>query len=80
MREAVWANAAHQGRGLYQHKGRKKSRTQVMRRKPHGLGLGGGGGEASPPDGKGRRGERAESDLAGLSEAHTSLTPQSQCP
>ena len=49
MREAVWVNAARQGRGLYQHKGRKKSRTQVIKRKPHGLGLGGGGGEASPP-------------------------------
>ena len=53
----MWVNAAPQGQGLYQHKGRKKSRTQAIRRKPHGLGLGGGGGEASPHLWK-RQGER----------------------
>ena len=37
-------------------------------------------GRPAHPDGKGRGGERAESDLAGLFEARTSLTPQSQGP
>lgn len=76
----MWVNAAPQGQGLYQHKGRKKSQTQAIRRKPHGLGLGGWwwGGQSTLMEKAGR--ERAEPDLAGLFGARTSLTPQSQCP
>lgn len=57
VREEVWVTAAPQGWGLSQHKGRKKSRTQVLGRKHHGLGLGVVVRRPVQPDGNGRERE-----------------------
>lgn len=64
--------------GPSQHKGRKKSRTQVLGRKHHGLGLGVVVRRPVQPDGMAGR-ERAEPDLAGPWGTPT-LTAQSQRP